>query len=271
MSHYRPLWMALGIVAGYLALAVWLSTELRPRIGYPWWRRLHGLAFAVYALATVHGLATGSDTRTLWGLGLYAGSALVVGSLLGIRLLTPIGMRGRAYPNLAGLVALLLLGGALWTATGPAQPGWNAIANNGQGSGARGVQAVATTGSLFAAPFTAHLQGTLTQSSPDATGVETLRVDTTLSDGAAGAFQVLLQGQQANDGGVAVSAGRVTLAGPGGSPRYQGALQGLRTDGAGARLRAMLLGPGGRVLMLQGTLQLTPDGRVAGVVQVTSD
>jgi hypothetical protein len=34
MSHYRSLWMALGIVAGYLALAVWLSTELRPRIGY---------------------------------------------------------------------------------------------------------------------------------------------------------------------------------------------------------------------------------------------
>jgi hypothetical protein len=130
---------------------------------------------------------------------------------------------------------------------------------------------MATAGRVFAAPFTAHLQGTLTQSPPDATGGVTLRVDTTLSDGAAGAFQVLLQGQQANDGGVAVSAGRVTLAGPGGSPRYQGALQGLQTDGAGARLRAMLPGPGGQVLMLQGTLQLTPDGRVGGVVQVTSD
>jgi DMSO/TMAO reductase YedYZ heme-binding membrane subunit len=291
MSHYRPLWMALGIVAGYLALAVWLSTELRPRIGYAWWRRLHGLAFAVYALATVHGLATGSDTRTSWGLGLYAGSALLVGSLLGVRLLTPVGTqsraeasaasgvprpqggatRGRTYPNLAGLVALLLLGGVLWTATGPAQPGWNAIANNGQGSGARGVQAATgqTTGSVFAAPFTANLQGTLTQSQPDATGGVTLRVDTTLSGGAAGAFQVLLQGQPANDGSVAVTAGRVTLTGPGGSPRYQGALQGLQTDGTGARLRAALLGPGGRVLVLQGTLQLTPDGRVGGVVHVT--
>jgi hypothetical protein len=281
--------MALGIVAGYLALAVWLSTELRPRIGYAWWRRLHGLAFAVYALATVHGLATGSDTRTAWGLGLYAGSALLVGSLLGVRLLTPIGTRGRTYPNLAGLVALLLLGGVLWTATGPARPGWNAIANNGRGSGARGVQAAATgqtTGSVFAAPFTATVQGTLTQSQPDAAGGVTLRLDTTLSGGATGAFQVLLQGQQANDGGVAVSAGRVTLAGPGGSPRYQGALQGLQTDGAGTRLRAMLPGPGGRAapwpeatrgrsprsgLVLQGTLQLTPDGRVGGMVQVTSD
>jgi hypothetical protein len=188
MSHYRPLWMALGIVAGYLALAVWLSTELRPRIGYAWWRRLHGLAFAVYALATVHGLATGSDTRTPWGLGLYAGSVLLVGSLLGVRLLTPVGTRGRTYPNLAGLVALLLVGGVLWTATGPAQPGWNAIANNGQGSGARGGQAATRqkTDSVFAAPFTANLQGTLTQSQPDATGGVILRVDTTLSGGGRG-------------------------------------------------------------------------------------
>jgi hypothetical protein len=274
MSHYRPLWMALGIVAGYLALAVWLSTELRPRIGYGWWRRLHSLAFADYALATVHGLATGSDTRTPWALGFYAGSALLVGSLLGVRLLTPVGMRGRAYPNLAGLVALLLAGGVLWTATGPARPGWNTIANNGQGSGARGVPAVAaagqTTGGVFAAPFTANLQGTLTQSQPAATGVVTLRVDTTLSGGGAGAFQVLLQGQPANDGSVAVTAGRVTLTGPGGSPRYQGALQGLQADGARARLRAVLQGSGGRVLVVQGTLQLTPDGRVGGLVQVTS-
>jgi hypothetical protein len=288
MSHYRPLWMALGIVAGYLGLAVWLSTELRPRIGYAWWRRLHGLAFAVYALATVHGLATGSDTRTSWALGLYAGSALLVGSLLGVRLLTPVGTRGRTYPNLAGLVALLLLGGVLWTATGPAQPGWNAIANNGQGSGARGLQAATgqTTGSVFAVPFTANVQGTLTQSQPDATGGVTVRVDTTLSGGAAGAFQVLLQGQPANDGSVAVTASRVTLAGPGGSPRYQGALQGLQTDGADVRLRAVLQGPGGRAapwpeatrgrsprsgLVLQGTLQLTPDGRVGGLVRGTSD
>ena len=110
----------------------------------------------------------------------------------------------------------------MWTATGPAQPGWNAIANYGRGSGARGVQAATglTTGSAFAVPFTATVQGMLTQSQPDATGGVTLRVDTTLSGGAAGAFQVLLHGQPANDGSVAVTAGRVTLAGPGGSPRY---------------------------------------------------
>ena len=59
----------------------------------------------------------------------------------------------------------------------------------------------------------------------------------------------------------------------------------LQTDDAGVRLRAVLLGPDGRAapwpeatrglrprsgFVLQGTLQRTPDGRVGGVVQVTS-
>src|SRR2546421_9921533 len=39
VSHYRPVWMALGIVALYLGLAIGLSTWLRPIIGYNWWRR----------------------------------------------------------------------------------------------------------------------------------------------------------------------------------------------------------------------------------------
>ena len=59
--------MGLGIVALYLLLAVWVTTLLRKRIGHRLWRRVHGLAFAVYAAATVHGLGAGSDTRTFWG------------------------------------------------------------------------------------------------------------------------------------------------------------------------------------------------------------
>ncbi len=58
-SHYRPLWMALGIVALDLILAVWLSTKLRGRIGYARWRSLHYVTFAIYAAALVHGLGTG--------------------------------------------------------------------------------------------------------------------------------------------------------------------------------------------------------------------
>ena len=81
-SHYRTVWMALGIVALYLGLAIGLSTWIRPRIGYKWWRRLHVLTLGLFALATIHGLGTGSDTQSTWALGIYIVSSVLVGLLL---------------------------------------------------------------------------------------------------------------------------------------------------------------------------------------------
>jgi predicted ferric reductase len=88
--------MALGIVALYLGLAVGISTWLRPRIGYTWWRRLHVLTFGVYVLATLHGLGTGSDAQTWWGLGIYLVSIVLVGLLLYQRLLARANKRKHA-------------------------------------------------------------------------------------------------------------------------------------------------------------------------------
>lgn len=85
-SHYRPVWMALGIVALYLGLAIGLSTWIRPRIGYKWWRRLHVLTLGIFVLATIHGLGTGSDTQDPWALGIYVTSSLLVAVLLCRRL-----------------------------------------------------------------------------------------------------------------------------------------------------------------------------------------
>ena len=81
-SHYRPEWMALGIVALYLGIAIGISTWLRPHIGYKLWRQLHVLTLGVFALAAVHGIGTGSDTQTWWALGIYLVSIALVGSLL---------------------------------------------------------------------------------------------------------------------------------------------------------------------------------------------
>jgi predicted ferric reductase len=96
VSHYRPVWMALGIVALYLGIAIGISTWLRPLIGYRWWRRLHVLTLAIYALVTVHGIGTGSDTQTWWGLSIYLVSVVLVGSLLCRRLFAPANKRRRA-------------------------------------------------------------------------------------------------------------------------------------------------------------------------------
>jgi predicted ferric reductase len=85
-SHYRPEWMAFGIVALYLGIAIGISSWLRPHIGYKLWRQLHVLTLVVFALATIHGIGTGSDTQTPWALGIYLVSSVLVGSLLCRRL-----------------------------------------------------------------------------------------------------------------------------------------------------------------------------------------
>ncbi len=88
-SNYRPVWMAFGIVALYLGIAIGISTWLRPLIGYTWWRRLHVLTLFIYAIVTIHGIGSGSDTHTWWGLGIYLVSLILVGSLFCRRLFAP--------------------------------------------------------------------------------------------------------------------------------------------------------------------------------------
>ncbi len=80
-SHYRTVWMALGIVGLYLGIAIGISTLLRSHIGYAWWRRLHVLTLVIFVLATIHGLGTGSDTLSWWGLAIYIISTVLVGLL----------------------------------------------------------------------------------------------------------------------------------------------------------------------------------------------
>ena len=87
-SAYHPLAMALGIVAGYLALAIWLSSRVRRQIGFRMWRRLHYATFLVYVFAGVHTLLIGNDRSTGWGRGVVAASVVLVVALTAIRIST---------------------------------------------------------------------------------------------------------------------------------------------------------------------------------------
>ncbi|HXV32427.1 MAG TPA: ferric reductase-like transmembrane domain-containing protein [Gaiellaceae bacterium] len=88
-SPYRPLPTALGVLAAELMVLIYVSFSLRRRIGQKAWRSLHWLTYLVFAFATLHGLAAGTDSGRSWALALYGAA---VGAVLGAvawRLLVP--------------------------------------------------------------------------------------------------------------------------------------------------------------------------------------
>lgn len=77
-STYRPLATSIGVFAAELMVLVYASFSVRKRIGQKNWRRLHWATYAVFAGATVHGLAAGTDTARPWAFALYLGAVASV-------------------------------------------------------------------------------------------------------------------------------------------------------------------------------------------------
>ena len=71
---YRPTAVAAGVVAGWLLLLVTASFWARRHIGARNWRRLHWATYALFWLATVHGITAGTDTAQPWARDLYLGA-----------------------------------------------------------------------------------------------------------------------------------------------------------------------------------------------------
>jgi methionine sulfoxide reductase heme-binding subunit len=66
-SAYKPGSVAMGVVAGWLALALAASFRMRKWIGQKGWRRLHYASFGAFALSLGHALYTGTDLQGLGG------------------------------------------------------------------------------------------------------------------------------------------------------------------------------------------------------------
>ena len=116
-SGYRPAWVALGIVAAELLVALAVTNLLRGRLPYRLWRRLHYLTFLVWAGATAHGIGAGTDTRTIWMLPLYVVSVSSVLAALTWRLTRnragmPSLQRLAAASTVAGIAAVAALAAA---------------------------------------------------------------------------------------------------------------------------------------------------------------
>jgi methionine sulfoxide reductase heme-binding subunit len=89
LSPYRPVATALGVGSAELMLLVYVSFRLRPRIGARAWRHLHWMTYAVFALATAHGLATGTDSVRPWAHALYLGAVGAVAAATTWRAVVP--------------------------------------------------------------------------------------------------------------------------------------------------------------------------------------
>jgi sulfoxide reductase heme-binding subunit YedZ len=87
IASYRPPWTALGVLAADLTVLVYASFALRRRIGFRAWRRLHWVTYAIFTVATLHGLMAGTDSPRF--LALYAAAAAAVAAAVAWRALVP--------------------------------------------------------------------------------------------------------------------------------------------------------------------------------------
>jgi methionine sulfoxide reductase heme-binding subunit len=82
---YRPTAVVLGVFALYAMAVTLVSSWLRRRMPYAFWRRLHYVSFVAFVLVTLHGILAGSDALEPWMRAIYAFSASAVAFLLIMR------------------------------------------------------------------------------------------------------------------------------------------------------------------------------------------
>jgi predicted ferric reductase len=85
-SSWNPVGVAWGIAAFYVLAAVEITSLLRSRLPNRLWRRVHYASFPLFALATIHGMTAGSDTRTTFAGMVLASAVLGVGLLTATRI-----------------------------------------------------------------------------------------------------------------------------------------------------------------------------------------
>ncbi|MGA7670089.1 MAG: ferric reductase-like transmembrane domain-containing protein [Nitrolancea sp.] len=119
-SGYRPIWLSLGIIGTELSIAAGASVWVRKWIGYRVWHVLHLTAYPIFLMSLLHGIGTGTDTKTSWMTLLYVISfVLVAGATLWRLIEIPAWRTGVIATTLVVAVALVV-----WGLGGPYADGW---------------------------------------------------------------------------------------------------------------------------------------------------
>lgn len=77
-SEWRPLPVALGVVAFWVLLGVELSSLVKNHIPHQWWKALHLGSYVVAIFGTAHGLTAGSDVGNPLVLSIGAATLLAI-------------------------------------------------------------------------------------------------------------------------------------------------------------------------------------------------
>ena len=85
VAPYRPVALAVGVLATYGLIVVVASFYVRHLIGYRAWRALHYATFVLFVGAAAHGILSGTDSAQAWGRAIYLGSAALVCTLVAYR------------------------------------------------------------------------------------------------------------------------------------------------------------------------------------------
>ena len=94
-SDWRPMAVAMGIGAFYGLALVSTSFYLKRWIGQKAWRAIHFASIGVFVASLLHGIWAGTDTSEPMMIGLYVGSAAVVFTLIGFRVVADVRLPGR--------------------------------------------------------------------------------------------------------------------------------------------------------------------------------
>ena len=91
-SAWRPLAVALGVVAFYTMFIITVSFYVKKWIGQIMWRAIHMTAFGTFAGAALHGVFSGTDSSHPVVLAMYVATAAIVLMLLLVRILQSAGV-----------------------------------------------------------------------------------------------------------------------------------------------------------------------------------
>jgi predicted ferric reductase len=86
-SSYRTVWVGIGQISFYAMALISASFYARKRMRHRTWQIIHYASFITFVLVTLHGIFSGTDSRTIALQVIYIGSGALIGFLTMLRIL----------------------------------------------------------------------------------------------------------------------------------------------------------------------------------------